>query len=413
MSTIRDPSLAPSGRKKIRWAYAYMPALREIGKEFAQTRPLEGLRVAMSIHLEAKTANMALMLKKSGAEVFITGCNPLSTQDDVCAALAETGMAVHAAHGCGPEEYEAHLSSVLACNPHLVLDDGGDLTELLHGKCTQNGGNLRGITEETTTGVLRLRNRAARKELRFPAMAVNDAEMKHLFDNRYGTGQSTWDAILHTTNLQICGKCVVVAGYGWCGRGVAMRAKGLGADVIVTEINPVKAIEAVCDGMRVMTMDQAAPLGDFFITVTGCKDVIVARHFERMKDGAVLCNTGHFDVEVNIKELAALSAERFEQRKNIAGYRMADGRVLNLLAEGRLVNLAAGNGHPVEIMDMSFAVQALALRHMAVNGSGMEPGVYQVPEEIDAAVSGYKLRAIGVDIDTLTPEQKAYYYNHP
>jgi adenosylhomocysteinase len=390
-----------------------MPALREIEKEFTATKPLAGLRVAMSIHLEAKTANLALVLKGAGAEVSITGCNPLSTQDDVCAALAEKGVEVHAVHNCDAETYDTHLAAVLAGNPHLVLDDGGDLTEQLHGKCEKNGINLRGITEETTTGVARLRSRAARGQLKFPAMAVNDAEMKHLFDNRYGTGQSTWDAILNTTNLQVCGKRVVVAGYGWCGRGVAIRAKGLGADVIVTEIDPVKAIEAVCDGMRVMTMDQAAPIGDFFITVTGCKDVITERHFKTMQDGVILCNTGHFDVEVSGSDLAALSTETFEQRKNIIGYRMADGRVLNLLAEGRLVNLAAGNGHPVEIMDMSFAVQALALRHMAEHGSGMKPGVYDVPYDIDAAVSAYKLRAVGVDIDELTEEQKAYYYNHP
>ncbi len=409
MSEIKDSALAASGHQKIDWAYAYMPALREIERDFVAEQPFAGLKVAMSIHLEAKTANLALLLQKGGAEVHISGCNRLSTQDDVCAALAERGVTVNAVYGCDEPTYQRHLKMTLSGRPHLVLDDGGDLLELLLGECGADGVNLIGTTEETTTGVQRLKRRAANGELSFPALAVNDAAMKHLFDNRYGTGQSTWDAILHTTNIQICGKTVVVAGYGWCGRGVAMRAHGLGANVIVTEIDPVKAIEAVCDGFRVMTMDQAAPLGDLFVTVTGCRDVIVGRHFAAMRDGATLCNAGHFDVEVDVAGLTAMSVRQWERRKDIVGYQLADGRVLNVLAEGRLVNLAAGNGHPVEIMDMSFAVQALALRYLAEQGSTLSAGVYDVPYTIDARVSAYKLQALGVSIDALTPEQREYY----
>ena len=408
MNIIRDASLAESGRRKIEWAGAYMPVLNAIGAEFAKRKPFQGVKITTSVHLEAKTACLALTLARGGAEVHSTGCNPLSTQDDVAAALAGMGVGVYAVHGCSAAEYAEHLTAALSCGPHLVLDDGGDLTDLLHGPAERLRKNLIGATEETTTGVHRLHARHGAGKLAFPVTAVNDADMKHLFDNRYGTGQSTWDALLHTTNLQVSGKAVVVAGYGWCGRGVAMRAAGLGARVIVTEIDPVKAIEAVNDGHTVMTMDEAAPLGDFFITVTGCKDVVVERHFRVMKDGVILANAGHFDVEVDVKCLRESAVRSFVQRENIMGYTMPCGRTLNVVAEGRLCNLAAGNGHPVEIMDMSFAVQALALEHMLQQGPSLKPGVYPVPYEIDARVSELKLLSMGMKIDKLTGEQKKY-----
>jgi adenosylhomocysteinase len=318
------------------------------------------------------------------------------------------GVEVFAVHGCTDDEYTAHLTAAMEFRPHLILDDGGDLTGLLHGSARHLRSDLIGATEETTTGVHRLNARHAAGQLAFPAMAVNDAEMKHLFDNRYGTGQSTWEALMHITNLQVSGKTVVVAGYGWCGRGVAMRAAGLGARVIVTEIDSVKAIEAVNDGHTVMTMDDAAAYGDFFITVTGCNDVIVERHFAKMKDGVILANAGHFDVEVDVKWLRENSEEAIPRREGIIAYKQKDGRFLNVIAEGRLCNLAAGNGHPVEIMDMSFGVQALALEHMLLHGNSMQPGVYPVPYDIDARVSEFKLLSMGMTIDKLTEEQKTY-----
>ena len=408
MSLVRDRSLAEAGRQKIEWARSYMPVLREIGKTFAGEKPLENLSLAMSIHLEAKTAVLALTLRDAGAEVVVTGCNPLSTQDDVAAGLDSLGVPVFAWCGATPEEYTDHLTRVLTRRPHLLLDDGGDLTSLLHGSCAEYAGRLRGGTEETTTGVHRLRLRAAQGKLGFPMMSVNDADCKHLFDNRYGTGQSTFDAIMHTTNLIVAGKRVVVAGYGWCGRGIALRAKGLGADVIVTEIDAVKAIEAVMDGCRVMSMDEAAGLGDLFITATGCCDVIAARHMEKMRDGALLCNAGHFDVEISLPDLRRLSGPGAVRRPGVTGYTLPDGRTLCVLGEGRLVNLACGNGHPAEIMDMSFAVQALALCYMAERGPSLRPGLYEVPRDIDAQVAAYKLHAFGIAIDSLTPEQAAY-----
>jgi adenosylhomocysteinase len=385
-----------------------MPVLAGLREEFQHNKPFSDLRISLSIHLEAKTACFALALRDGGAAVAVTGCNPLSTQDDVAAGLCAEGVDVFALWNASPETYEEHLAGVLACKPHLALDDGGDLTALLHGACANRGDSLIGLTEETTTGVHRARARAGAGQLRFPLLAVNDADCKHLFDNRYGTGQSTWAAILHTTNVQVSGKVVVVAGYGWCGRGVARRAAGLGARVVVTEINPVKAIEAAMDGFSVMTMDEAAPYGDFFITVTGCRRVITARHMARMKDGAILANAGHFDVEIDLVDLAALAARRETRRAGVTGYFLPDGRVLNLLAEGRLVNLAAGDGHPAEIMDMSFSVQALALRHLARYGRTLAPGVYPVPRAVDEEVAARKLRASGLSIDTLTPEQKTY-----
>jgi adenosylhomocysteinase len=408
MSIIRDSSLAESGRRKIAWAQAYMPVLNAIGEDFSRRKPFEGIKITTSVHLEAKTACLALTLAKGGASVCSTGCNTLSTQDDVCAALAEMGVEVFAIHGCSEKEYTEHLIAAMECRPHLILDDGGDLTGLLHGEAQHLRSDLIGATEETTTGVHRLNARHAAGQLAFPAMAVNDAEMKHLFDNRYGTGQSTWDSLLHTTNLQVSGKVVVVAGYGWCGRGVAMRADGLGARVIVTEIDPVKAIEAVNDGHTVMTMDDAAACGDFFVTVTGCKDVVIGKHFAKMKDGAVLANAGHFDVEVDVAFLRENSVESIPRREGIMAYKQKDGRFLNVVAEGRLCNLAAGNGHPVEIMDMSFGVQALALEYMLKNGKSLQPGVYPVPYDIDARVSELKLLSMGMKVDKLTDEQKRY-----
>ena len=408
MNDIKSLSLAPSGRDKIDWVRSYMPILNRIEEEFRRTRPFASMRIAMSIHLEAKTAYLAKVLAAGGAEVAVTGCNPLSTQDDVAAALCEEGFTVNARHGVSDEEYTEHLKRTLSIYPHLIIDDGGDLIQLLHGECAEYGRDLIGGCEETTTGIHRLLSRHAVGLLRYPMIDVNDADCKHLFDNRYGTGQSTLDGIMNATNLIIAGKTVVVGGYGWCGKGLAMRAKGMGARVIVTEIDPVKAIEAVMDGFAVMPMDQAAPLGDLFVTLTGCSDVIVGRHIEKMKDGVLLANSGHFDVEINKKDLAALATEITARKPHITGYRMKDGRWINLLAEGRLVNLAAGNGHPAEIMDMSFAIQAKGLAYLAEHGRELPVGVHAVPAEIDREVATVKLAALGTAIDSLTEEQKAY-----
>ena len=408
MSIVRDMSLAEHGRMKIAWVQDFMPALSAIKKEFEQTRPFAGKKIAMSIHMEAKTAYLALVLKAAGAEVHATGCNPLSTQDDVAAGLASLGVNVYAWHGSTPEEYRAHLTQTLSCHPDLFIDDGGDLMELLCSSCREFGDHILGGCEETTTGVHRLRARAKAGALPFPMMNVNDAKCKHYYDNKYGTGQSVWDAIMHTTNLLVAGKTVVVAGYGYCGRGVAMRAKGMGATVIVTEIDPIKALEATMDGHQVMDMDSAAPLGDIFITATGCRDVITKRHFAVMKNNAFLSNAGHFNVEVNAEELAEMAVRVYPRRDGILGYELPDGRTLNLLAEGRLVNLASGNGHPAEIMDMSFAIQCMSLRYLMEHRDGMNPDLYEVPAEIDDLVSRIKLDAMGLKVDTLTEEQVRY-----
>ena len=408
MSIVKDPSLAPSGRKKIEWVRSFMPALTEIEKKFEKEKPFQGLRIAVSVHLEAKTANLGLVLAKGGAEVYLTGCNPLSTQDDVAAAVAEMGIETFGIKGVSAEEYEELLVKTLACHPHLVVDDGGDLINLLGGRCREYADQLIGGCEETTTGILRLKAREREGVLPCPMMAVNDAKAKHYYDNKYGTGQSTWDAIMHTTNLIVAGKTVVVAGYGWCGKGIAMRAKGMGANVVVCEVDPFKALEATMENFRVMSMDEAAKIGDIFVTATGCKDVIVKRHFEVMKNNAVLCNSGHFDCEVDVAALRAMAVEAFPRRQNIEGFKLSDGRTLNVLAEGRLVNLAGGNGHPAEIMDMSFAVQALSLEWLAKHREGLEKKVYLVPDEIDDQIGRVKLAAMGLTIDTLTEEQKAY-----
>ena len=408
MSIVKDQNLAPAGRRKINWVRDFMPALGGIEARFEQEQPFAGLRVAVSVHLEAKTANLGYVLAKGGAEVRLTGSNPLSTQDDVAAAMAQLGVETFGVHGVDMEGYENLLVETLKCRPHLIVDDGGDLIQLLGGKCAQYGDRLIGGCEETTTGIHRLYAREREGILPCPMMAVNDAKAKHYYDNKYGTGQSTWDAIMHITNLMVAGKTVVVAGYGWCGKGIAMRAKGMGADVIVCEVDPFKALEATMENFRVMPMDEAAKIGDIFVTATGCRDVIVARHFQVMKHNAVLCNSGHFDCEVDVAALAAMAQERFPRRDSIEGFRLPDGRILNVLAEGRLVNLAAGNGHPAEIMDMSFAVQALSLEWLAKHRQGLEKKVYIVPDEIDDQIGRVKLAAMGLSIDTLTQEQKDY-----
>ena len=408
MSIVKDMSLAPSGHQKIEWVRDFMPALSGIEERFRREKPFAGLTIAVSVHLEAKTANLGLVLREGGAEVHLTGCNPLSTQDDVAAAMADKGVDTYGVYGVTPEEYEDLLVETLKCRPHLIVDDGGDLINLLGGKCAEYGDRLLGGCEETTTGIHRLYARERAGILPCPMMAVNDAKAKHYYDNKYGTGQSTWDAIMHTTNLMVAGKTVVVAGYGWCGKGIAMRAKGMGANVIVTEVDPFKALEATMENFRVMPMDEAAKYGDIFVTATGCKDVIVKRHFDVMKDNAILCNSGHFDCEVDVAVLKQLAVETMERRANIVGYRLEDGRILNVLAEGRLVNLAAGNGHPAEIMDMSFAVQALSLEWLAKNYKDLEKKVYDIPSEIDDQIGRVKLASMGYAIDTLTEEQKAY-----
>ena len=405
---IKDISLAPSGHKKIMWAYNNMPVLRAIEKELIEEQPFKGLKIAVSVHVEAKTACLAKALAKGGADVALTGCNPLSTQDDVAAALAEDGMHVYTIHGDSEEEYLNHLRMALSIEPDIVIDDGGDFAMLLHSELQDLVPGIIGGCEETTTGVHRLNILEKENKLLYPVIAVNDARCKHLFDNRFGTGQSVWTAIMSTTNLVVAGKYVVVAGFGMCGRGVAMRAKGLGAKVIVTEIDPVKASEAIMEGYEVMTMDEASSIGDLFVTVTGCKDVITSRHFSNMKNGAICCNAGHFDCEVNIKELSSMAVKSEELRNNIIGYTLPNGNTVCILAEGRLVNLASGDGHPVEIMDMSFALQAQSARYIAKNGKTLEKKVYQTPEVIDNRVAEILLDTKNIKIDKLTPEQERY-----
>jgi len=409
MSNVRDIRLAPEGERKIRWCKAHMPLLGAIEEDFARERPFAGLKLALSVHMEAKTACLCRVLAKGGAEVHATGCNPLSTQDDVAAALAAGGgVEVHAHHGATPEEYEQDLCAVLEPGPQLIIDDGGDLVRLMHTKFTDKLAGVIGGCEETTTGVHRLHAMERAGTLRFPMVTVNDADCKHLFDNRYGTGQSSWDGIMRTTNLTVAGRAVVVAGYGWCGRGIAMRAHGLGARVIVTEINPVRALEAHMDGYEVMPMSEAARRGEIFVTATGCRDVIRAEHFDVMRDGAILCNAGHFDVEVDGKALAAKAVERYAARHNVEAFVQPDGRTLYLLAQGRLVNLASGDGHPAEIMDMSFAVQALSARWLTEQRGRLAPGVYAVPAELDRQIAFKKLQTLELSIDELSEAQRLY-----
>ncbi len=407
---VRDIRLAPDGSTKIDWVRAHMPVLNVIRREFEREQPFAGVRIALSIHLEAKTAYLAKVLRAGGAQVAISGSNPLSTQDDVAAALAEEGMNVYAWYNATEEEYKEHLLHVLDTRPHVIIDDGGDLVHLLHTERRELAASVWGGCEETTTGVLRLRAKERAGSLLFPMLAVNDALMKYLFDNRYGTGESVWAGIMRTTNLVVAGKTVVVFGYGWCGKGVARRADGLGARVVVCEVDPVRAVEAHMDGYQVMTGEQAAGIGDFFVTVTGCRDVINERHYRLMKDGAVLANAGHFDVEINKHDLKRLSVSRRIVRKNIEEYTLSDGRRLYLLAEGRLVNLAAGDGHPAEIMDMSFALQALCARYICQQKERLERRVYPVPQEIDRRVAELKLESLGIALDRLTKAQEEYIF---
>ena len=406
---IKDISLWESGETKIQWVKSNMDLLRGIEEEFSKTKPFEGLRVALSVHLEAKTAYLCRVLASGGAEMYITGSNPLSTQDDVAAALVHGGLNVYAWHGCTDEEYEAHTSRVIEeGKPNIIIDDGGDLVNLIHTKYRELLPNVIGGCEETTTGIIRLHAMAREGILEFPMVLVNDADCKHLFDNRYGTGQSVWDGINRTTNLIVAGKKVVVAGYGWCGKGVAMRAKGLGASVIVTEVDPIRAMEAVMDGFAVMPMEDAAKEGDFFCTVTGDCEVITTKHFELLKDGAILTNAGHFDVEVDMKALKEYAVETFEARNNIIGYKLPNGRTVYVIAEGRLVNICAGDGHPAEIMDMSFAIQALSALHLVTNKGNIQEKLIRVPREVDEEVARRKLAFWGCKIDTLTENQKNY-----
>ena len=408
MSDIRDISLAPEGERKIAWAWKNMPLLNSVAEEFERTKPFAGIKISLSVHLEAKTACLCRTLALGGAEMHVTGSNQLSTQDAIAAALADAGMDVHAYHAATNEEYVKHLTAVLECGPHIVIDDGCDLTNLLHTELTHLLPGVIGGCEETTTGVIRLNAMANDGVLKFPMIAVNDAKCKHLFDNRYGTGQSVWDAINRTTNLLVAGKTVVVAGYGWCGRGIATRSAGMGAQVVVTEIDPVKALEATMDGYTVLPMAKAAEVGDFFITATGCNNVINHRHFELLKDGAILTNAGHFNVEVCMAELEAAAVSKHEARANITGYTLKNGRTVFVIGEGRLVNLAAGDGHPVEIMDLSFAVQALSAKYVLENKGKLPVGVLKVPDEIDNDIASRRLAVSGISIDTLTPEQEKY-----
>lgn len=408
MSIIKDISLAPSGEMKINWVERNMPVLRGIGARFKEEKPFKGLKVALSVHLEAKTAYLCRVMEMGGAEMYVTGSNPLSTQDDVAAALAAGGMNVFAIYGCNEQQYDDCLREVLKVGPNIIIDDGGDLVHLMHEEFAELIPNVIGGCEETTTGINRLRIMSAAGTLRFPMVMVNDADCKHMFDNRYGTGQSVWDGICRTTNLIVAGKYVVISGYGWCGKGVSLRAKGLGAKVIVTETDPIRALEAVMDGYEVMPMAEAAKIGDIFCTVTGCRDIITAEHFPLMKDGAILSNAGHFNVEVDMAALEKMAVRKYEARHNIQGYVMPDGKTLFTIAEGRLVNLAAADGHPAEIMDMSFAIQAMSAKYLADNRGKLKADVVPVPHEIDIEVAKCKLEAMNVKIDSLSKTQAEY-----
>ena len=407
-SEIRDPELWESGARKIQWVKQNMPLLRGIEKEFSETKPFAGLKIALSVHLEAKTAYLCKVLAAGGADMYVTGSNPLSTQDDVAAARVHYGLKVYAWYNATEEEYHRHITRVIEVGPNIIIDDGGDLVHLIHTEYKELIPNVIGGCEETTTGIIRLIAMNRAKELNFPMVLVNNADCKHLFDNRYGTGQSVWDGINRTTNLIVAGKNVVVAGYGWCGKGVAMRAKGLGASVIVTEIDPIKAMEAVMDGFKVMKMEEAAKVGDFFVTVTGCDGVITEKSFMNMKDGAICCNAGHFDCEVDVAWLRDNCETSWLARNNIMGYKLKNGRSVYIIAEGRLVNLAAGDGHPAEIMDMSFAVQAMSALYLVKNKGRFDDMVIDVPREVDMEIAHRKLSAWGIEIDKLTAEQEAY-----
>ncbi|EDP75702.1 adenosylhomocysteinase [Hydrogenivirga sp. 128-5-R1-1] len=406
---VKDLSLAKEGRNRIEWAEMDMPVLRSIRERFSKEKPLEGVRISACLHVTTETANLVLTLKEGGAEVYLTASNPLSTQDDVAAALVKHyGIPVFAIRGEDRDTYYSHLKAVIDKKPHIVIDDGADLISTIHREYPELAEEVLGGMEETTTGVIRLKAMAKDGVLKFPIIAVNDAYTKHMFDNRYGTGQSTIDGILRATNRLIAGSYFVVAGYGWCGKGVAQRVKGLGATVIVTEVDPIKALEARMDGFLVMPMSEAAKLGDFFVTVTGNTSVIRKEHFEVMKDGAIVSNSGHFNVEIDLDALEEVSVSKREIRKEVEEYRLSDGRRIYVLAQGRLVNLAAAEGHPASVMDMSFANQALSAEYIRTRAEELEREVYKVPDEIDREVARLKLRAMGIEIDELTPEQVKY-----
>lgn len=405
-SLIRDIHLAPEGHLKIDWVGAHMPLLNQLREQFQRDRPFAGKRVAICLHLEAKTAYLALTIQAGGAEVAVAASNPLSTQDDVVAALADRGITAYAWYGATADEYTMHLNKLLDFHPDAIIDDGGDLVSLIHRERPDQAAEIIGGCEETTTGILRLRAMAAEDALRFPMMAVNDAYCKYLFDNRYGTGQSVWDGIMRTTNLVVAGKHAVVVGYGWCGKGVAMRAKGLGANVIVCEIDPIRAIEAHMDGFTVLPMVEAAKVADFIVTVTGNRDCVTREAIVNLKDGAVLANAGHFDVEISKPDLHALADSVRTVRRNVEEFALTDGRKVYLLADGRLVNLASGDGHPVEVMDMTFALQALSLQHVIEHR--IKPGVHTIPRELDEQVAQMRLASWGIHIDALTDAQRQY-----
>jgi len=406
---IKDINLADKGRLRIEWAEQNMPVLRLIRNRFKKEKPLKGVRLSACLHVTTETACLAEALKEGGADVVLCASNPLSTQDDVAASLVKySGIPVFAIKGEDHETYYKHIYAVLDLNPNITMDDGADLVSILHSKKRSLLSSVVGGTEETTTGVIRLKSMADKGVLMYPIIAVNDAMTKHLFDNRYGTGQSTLDGITRATNRLVAGTVFVVSGYGWCGKGVAMRAKGLGADVVVTEIDPLKALEAVMDGFRVMPMSNAAKIGDFFVTVTGDISVIREEHFKTMKGGAIVCNSGHFNVEIDIPALKKLSKKRRMIREFVEEYTLKDGRRINLLGEGRLINLAAAEGHPSSVMDMSFANQALSAEYIMEGGGELERDVYPVPEEIDRNIAKLKLAAMGIKIDRLTKEQLKY-----
>ncbi len=406
---VKDLALAEAGRRRIEWAFQSMPVLQAIRKQFIQSQPLAGVRVAACLHVTSETANLAIGLRDGGAAVVLCASNPLSTQDDVAASLVkDSGIPVFAIKGEDNQTYYKHIAAALDHKPQITMDDGADLVNVLHTSRQDLAGGVLGGTEETTTGVVRLRAMAQQGVLKYPIIAVNDALTKHMFDNRYGTGQSTIDGIVRATNILLAGQNVVVAGYGWCGRGVASRARGLGAQVIVTEVEPLRALEALMDGYRVMSMPEAAQIGDIFVTVTGDKSVIAADHFERMKDGAILCNSGHFNVEIDLECLGRMARSRRMVRDFVEEFTLGGGRKIFVLADGRLVNLSAAEGHPASVMDMSFANQALATEFMVKNHARLEKKVYPVPEDLDKRVAQMKLESLGVKIDRLTPEQEKY-----
>lgn len=405
---VKDMALAPSGHRKIEWVKANMPLLSALEKEFEVTKPFEGIKISLSIHMEAKTAYLCKVLAAGGAILSATGSNVLSTQDDVAAALADDGISIFAIHGADQETYNRHIEMCLEQKSNIIIDDGGDLVSMLHNERPDLAEEVWGGCEETTTGIIRLRAMEKEGALKFPMVAVNDADCKHLFDNRYGTGQSVWDSIMRNTNLIVAGKTVVVAGYGWCSRGIAMRAASLGAQVIVTEIDPIKAMEAKMDGHSVMTMGQAAPWGDIFVTATGCAGTIRMEHMEKMKNMAILANAGHFNVEIDMQAIEEQAVSKKEMRNNIMGYTLKNGNTVNVLAEGRLVNIAAADGHPAEIMDLSFAVQAMSAMYIKDNYKNLENRVIDVSAEIDDVIARRKLVAWGIEIDTLTEEQEKY-----